>query len=708
MADIASTSPRAEKSVSKTSPQSEVEKILSRYTHDEQRIILHKLETVSAMAQYMGQDFRMKVLLNKPGAGWHWNFAKNEVRVDPETLLKAPIEVSKAIYCHEGFHRRITPKDGVPDHEWKEPGLPFLVNSIEDPRIENFGGEAYPAYRPLRDASYRHHIQDASAEAVEKLGRKPRHIQAGLEIIHQWFREAEGREFEVPENLDPSVRAFVEAALPHAQDAWLRYPTRAEVDWEPQKVLHYFKDAYRIIREKIWPEFKKLYEQDQQDQLLDEAMRDLQGGGQGEGAGEGEGGANSDPARSNEPLTEQEARELLEAAKSGKLKVGDGEPGNARPLDLSKLPPDLQQEIADYVKGLSEETKERLQKRGNTRLKEASDAASDALEGKANREGDPKEGAASDPTTAPATDPKDRIPSREPNGQIGDEFKGIDLSELRRHVTIPPEETEKIHAEFEHLLNKDLGLYHNTVREIAPTINQLENDLQAIFQKRRQSHRESGRRSGPSLNVNRFIRERSAGKAAVETRAFEAKTRPLEKDYAVLILVDVSGSMQGKIHHAFAATVACTEAFSRLKINHAIVGFNDETYMYKAFAESTDPTKLETIEKAINTAAAEYNNDGWALKKAAKILRTAPEREKILIVLSDGVPYPSSRYAGSEFELKGVTANIEGEGQVRLIGLGMGSGTEHVKSYYTNARANIPIEDLPHELSEVIKQAIAT
>lgn len=694
MADI--ESPRAPdgKSASKTTARSEVESILSRYTHDEQRIILHNLETLAAMAQYVGQDFQMRVLLNKPGGGWHWNFEKNEVRVDPETLLRDPLDVSKAIYCHEGFHRRITPKDGVPTSEWQEPGLPFLVNSIEDPRIENFGGEAYPAYRPLRAASYRHHYSKAEAAAVDKVGRKPRHIEAGLELIKQWFREAEGKPFELSESLDPAVRKFVEAALPNAQDAWFRYPSKAEADWDPERISAYFADAYRIIRDKVWPEFKKLYEQDRQDQVLDEAMRDLQGEGGGSGAG-------GSPQQSQEPLTEDEVRELLKAAKEGKLEVSKEAKGGGRPLDLSKLPPELKQEISEFVDGLSQDTKKRLQERGDARLSEASQAASSALEGKEKQSGDstdsPSKGSTS--TTRSTEAAESTSPS--------DDFAGIDLSALRQHVTIPPEEGKSMREQFRELLNQDLGLYENTVREISPTINQLENDLRAIFQKRRQSHRESGRRSGPSLNINRFIAERASGKPAVETKAFEAKTRPLEKDYAVLLLVDVSGSMRNKIHPAFAATVACTEALSRLKVQHAIYGFNDALHPYKLFDEKTDPIALEKIEGDVGTDAANYNNDGWALQQVAKKLLVAPERERILIVLSDGRPEPSSKYSGDEYDLKKTTSAIEATQKIKLIGLGMGQGTEHVDAFYSKARANIPIEDLPHELSTVLREAIA-
>ena len=77
-----------------------------------------------------------------------------------------------------------------------------------------------------------------------------------------------------------------------------------------------------------------------------------------------------------------------------------------------------------------------------------------------------------------------------------------------------------------------------------------------------------------------------------------------------------------------------------------------------------------------------------------------------MIVISDGVPVPSSKYSGAEYDLKKTTSDIELKQKIHLIGLGMGPGTEHVDKFYTNNRANIPIEELPHELSTVIKEAI--
>jgi uncharacterized protein with von Willebrand factor type A (vWA) domain len=386
----------------------------------------------------------------------------------------------------------------------------------------------------------------------------------------------------------------------------------------------------------------------------------------------------------------------LKAAKEGKLAMGKGNPDAARPLDLSKISLELRKELEEFLKSLPESTREDLEKRGAARLKEASDAAAAALEGKAGRDApDNKSGLGTkgEATLQPSVAPES--------------LADLDASALRRHVSITPDGTEGIRREFDRILNQDRGPYDNTVRENAATINHLESELRAIFHKRRQSHRESGRRSGPTLNINRFINERTSGKHPVESRAFEQKTRPLEKDYAVMILVDVSGSMQDKIQHAFAAAVACTEAFSSLNIEHSIWGFNEHLYPYKKFDEKTDPAKICSMEADVHSDAAQWNDDGWALTEVVKKLRARSERELILIVLSDGEPFPSSAHAGAQFKLNKVTRHIESDGKIRLIGLGMGQGTDHVKNFYRNSRANIPIDGLPGELSEVIRDAIS-
>ena len=46
------------------------------------------------------------------------------------------------------------------------------------------------------------------------------------------------------------------------------------------------------------------------------------------------------------------------------------------------------------------------------------------------------------------------------------------------------------------------------------------------------------------------------------------------------------------------------------------------------------------------------------------------------------------------------------ETEQKLIGLGIGRGTEHVEKYYPSSLANIPIEEMGKRLADVIREAI--
>ena len=273
-------------------------------------------------------------------------------------------------------------------------------------------------------------------------------------------------------------------------------------------------------------------------------------------------------------------------------------------------------------------------------------------------------------------------------------------------VVRPP---EKSAAELlDAIVNRKRGEYLDTLRKVAPVINDLERDLREMFQRRRQSHRESGRKSGATIDVRRFIREKASGKHPIETRAFEAKSRARRKDHAVLLLVDVSGSMQenDKILNAFASALAVTEALERLQVRHAVFGFNEKLHCYKPFEAKSHPEDLLAMKKDACSNEAYFNNDGWALAEASKVLLRQAEHQRLLIVLSDGLPEPSDEYAGPEFELLTVSKALQQSRRLTLLALGVGEGTEHVKDYYSRSRANIRVEGLAKEMSEALREAL--
>jgi cobalamin biosynthesis protein CobT len=109
----------------------------------------------------------------------------------------------------------------------------------------------------------------------------------------------------------------------------------------------------------------------------------------------------------------------------------------------------------------------------------------------------------------------------------------------------------------------------------------------------------------------------------------------------------------------------------------------------------------------VESSRARYNDDGWALTEASKLLAKQTASQKFLITLSDGLPEESSNHSGAEYNLDNVIKVIGENTDQKLIGLGIGNGTEHVGRYYPNSVANISTQEMAQKLADVIRDAIA-
>jgi len=238
--------------------------ILSAFTLEQQTEIRQKQQILSSLAYFIGKDFRIPVELNEPGAGWHWDFKANKIRIDPKTLLERPMDELRYLICHEGGHRRVSRTEFIPLEEWRQPGFSAMMNFIEDPRNDNFVAESYPKYRDNIDAAWGSFFEEEKKKleemAMDRLGTKPRFMQAGYEYIRHWFQEVQGKKAEISKDLPEDVKAVVGATVEAARDSWLRYPTRKDADTSEELILQYARVSYEINREEIWPEFKKLIE----------------------------------------------------------------------------------------------------------------------------------------------------------------------------------------------------------------------------------------------------------------------------------------------------------------------------------------------------------------------------------------------------------------------------------------------------------------
>lgn len=707
--------------------------ILSGFSRKEQKEIKYKQRVLSSLAYFIGKDFEIPVELNKPGAGWHWDFKANKIRIDPKDLLEKPLDYLRFVISHEGGHRRISRADFIPTEIWKQPGFSFMMNAIEDPRDNNFVAENYPKFKEQMDLAYGLDLDLENKykdKAQEKLGYQPRFMQAGFEYIKLWYKEQKGEEEEISGDLPEEVREAVGKTIDSAKDSWWRYPSRQEADESEETIRKYAQVSYEINRDEIWPEFKRLVEKDMEDQKTQEFMKDMQ-------KGEGEGGQGQPmPQELKDNLTPEEQKELEEAidkaieeakkeqkkqkqeqenkkdkGKEGEDKEGEsqeqgekadgesqkGEP-KGKPIDLDSLSEGLKQKIKEYLDSLPEDKKKELKEKAEKEIRGLEKEINEELGGKLSD--NPEKKAEREKEEKPQEE-KEK-PEDEPKTELDEEREKQRQKDLQKYRDI-----------LEKSLEKDANIYEQYRNEVLPIIEKLENDLREIFVARRASRWQSGFRTGKRIDIKTRIQEKAKGISAVESKAWQKRELPTEKDYAISILVDLSGSMSGqKIRETFKALIVLAEVLNKLSIKTEILGFNDRLYEYQTFGDDLSRDIRENMGGVFRevdnhqNGRADYNDDGWALQETSKRLAKQRATEKFLMVLSDGLPEESPAHSGSEFDLGRMVNRIMQETDQKLIGLGIGGGTKHVEKFYPNSLADIDVKEMASKLAGVIKEMI--
>lgn len=680
-------------------------KILEQFSEAEQKEITTKQKILSSLAYFIGKDFEIPVELNEPGKGWYWNFRNNEIKIDPKDLLEKPMDYLRFVISHEGGHRRMSRVEFIPLEIWRQPGFSFMMNAIEDPRTNNFVAESYPKFKEQMKFAY---DLDVKAKAIHlakgKLGYQPRFMQAGFEYIKQWFREVKNESSKISEDLPEEVKEVVEKTLESARDSWWRYPDREEANESEDLIKKYAKVSYDINKDEIWPEFKKLVEKDLEDQKVQELLQDMQ---------KDKGDSDELPQDLKDTLSPEQQKDLEEAIekaieetkKKQEEKSSEGEEnGNGNidsPIDLDSLSEELKQKIKDYLDSLPESQKKELAEKAQESLQEFEESVSAELEG----------GLSDNPEKKAEREKKEKLVSAKDKVDKKEKEKPAEKPKLLKQET---EKIKKYRDFIEETLKKDANVYEEKRREILPLIDKLENDLRELFVARRTQKWRSGFKTGKRIDIKKRIQEKAKGITAVESKAWQRRDLPQEKDYAISLLIDLSGSMEGeKIEQIFNAVIVLTEVLNRLSIAVEILGFNDRIYEYQKYGQTISKEirkdmggMLQEVTDSSDTGKARWNDDGWALERASERLAKQKEKEKFLIVLSDGKPEESPMHPRSEYELHKMIEKVLKETDQKLIGLGIGAGTKHVEEYYPNSLADVGIEEMTEKLASLLRDVI--
>lgn len=285
------------------------------------------------------------------------------------------------------------------------------------------------------------------------------------------------------------------------------------------------------------------------------------------------------------------------------------------------------------------------------------------------------------------------------------EFEGSFVT-IGKTKQIKPDERDK--SEYKKIYNSVKTISDNCVRKVSQ-----------ILEKRDYDDEESGYVIGTKFNANQAYR--------YDRAMFSKKIDPDETpDVCFSIMVDQSGSMHGSnIEAAKKVTILFTDVAEKLNIPVQVIGhttnYDLETYDYVNF--DSRPSEKYSLS---SMSACGANVDSIVLSGICENIMKRPEKRKVVIVISDGLPNYAfekvqtnfkglpiqySKYNGYNVKAKAhlntVVRYYRKKG-VKIIGVSL-DDYENIRSIYEEGTidcSNANLKNLPNELLKIFKRYV--
>ncbi len=569
--------------------------------------------------------------------------------------------------AHEAGHVRITRfGEFVPDDLMQKIGFHSLIAAVEERPTDQVVREIYPGAGVWVD-EVREHLLEESEENFESTSvatdKIPRFQQFCNLIVFE-PHHAKGKilpSCASKEVLDAyeSVRGSIER---------IEKTVPADKDDE-EKILKIAKDRYGILYKEVWPLMQELIAKD----IEDEKLRKIT---------ESDSTADLENLKKLLESLPEEMQIEFQAAIQKKI--------------IEELSEQLRKAVLEFFDSLPEEEKNEIIAQIQKKFEEREDEIVLQLAGKF--------------SDSPETHAKVRI-----------EKKAAEERKI---------EEEKNKAEMEKIdknlkgIQEELGVYEEVYRQVHELDEQLFARLEEIFVPNIK-HKVLMRSSGTRINISKIYKWESARKSgakSLDNKIFESYHRPEKADYAITLLVDLSSSMilGDKIKETFKAVVLLAEVLNRLGIKTEILGFQDEIIPFKSFDEElSDEIRVRMSGMLMEVKnknpggrnKSGDNYDGPCLRNASARLAAQASKESFLMVFSDGFPtgpYDAASGKGAQEILIETVNAILQLGDQKIIGLGLGTGTEHVEKFYPVSLPNIDVEKMVEVLGELIEDLIVS
>lgn len=683
------------------------------------------LEALRAIARSVALDSSLKVELGQPGQGSYCQFggpaalrtdrAIKTITIDPLHVLD---EGNAFIIAHEGMHAYVdsSPFDTAvhlplkqacdPEALYHEVGFASLLNYLADCGGNTWLASSYPAFKePLRKlydsmlTSENPEMHSGETKAITaRLGFFPRFAQFGSEIMKRWHTGL------YSERLDPSVQDALKNQEGNTERFIKCYPEKQLSQGKEREAL--FVERFLIAALRIMPTVRALAEKDKaqagMQQFLNEQNRSGGAGaaaqlspetqrevseqtaahreslreelqkqlddlskyldGQAAKATASQAPANStDQSQQIEELrrkinekfddaADKDAKREAERVLDGLEKLKDSIDSQAAPID--KLSESAQSELKQLYDDLDKADRQRLEKQGEDLLKELEDAIREQLEGKFQK--------------APA-------PTHKQNSEASD---------LAAQAAEAYRQAREAAKRMEELRQSKLSLWDAALESVSDSVQKLYSRLENILLPP-PSEWDSGHATGGRPNLLTTMQARADPK--LRSKIWEKKEFPMERQFVFSLLVDNSGSMQSQEQYLYArqCAVLLSTVLTMLKVPFEISSFSEGSTVLKKFDEKPSRERKNEIGGAINGKGG-GTHDYDAVRECVQAIGARSEENKFLIVITDG---GSSNGEQLQEALKDAL-----ESHIRVVGLGIGSGTTDVDRYYPIGRGGLSLD----------------
>jgi len=247
--------------------------------------------------------------------------------------------------------------------------------------------------------------------------------------------------------------------------------------------------------------------------------------------------------------------------------------------------------------------------------------------------------------------------------------------------------------------------------EVADQVDQLVQHLDEVLRPQQRLRQRAGHPTGRRVDLKRLMSFEADPRRYDEL--WVRTTIPDRRNAAIGLLVDLSGSMQGdKAQSALKGSILLAETLHRLQVTFGVYGFQDVLIKLHDFGDPLTPAARNRLAEMTQEVAGSrvggnnqpgYNDDGPCLLEFAATLEEVPAVDRILVVVSDGLP--EGRRSNSQ-DLHNAVATLTADPILRLIALGLGSGTGHVRNFYPESMADVPLAQFAQTIGNLVERVL--